>query len=326
MTDKIDRLSHSKDIHPIVVTSGDHLQASKRDLEFDGLIRLVTDGLTSDRSRAMYRKALTDFLGWYQDNQKQSMTKAVVNEYKAYLQSLNYAPSTINQRLSAIRKFAREASDNGLMDGQLADGITRVTGIKSAGVRIGNWLSKEQAQGLINTPDITTLKGLRDRAILAVMLGSGLRRSEVAGLTFGHIQQRDGRWVIVDLIGKGNRVRTVPIPSWVKQAIDEWVNTAGISGDRLFRSINKGDNLSGDSMTSQAIQDVVKLYADKCNFQLSAHDLRRTFAKLVRKGGADIMQIKLSLGHQKVETTERYLGETQNLSSAPCDVIGLHLE
>lgn len=326
MTDRSDYFEYTADSHPIVVKSDEQLQALKQDLAFDGLIRLVTDSLTSDKSRVMYQKALTDFLGWYQDHQKQSMTKAVVNEYKAYLQSLKYAPSTINQRLSAIRKLAREASDNGLMDGQLADGITRVTGIKSAGVRIGNWLSKEQAQSLINTPDITTLKGLRDRAILSVMLGSGLRRSEVASLVFGHIQQREGRWVIVDLVGKGNRVRTVPIPSWVKQAIDEWVNTANISGEYIFRSINKGDNISGDSMTSQAIQDVVKLYADKCGFQLSAHDLRRTFAKLVRKGGADVLQIQLSLGHQKMETTERYLGEKQNLSSAPCDVIGLHLE
>lgn len=294
--------------------------------EFEQVKRLATDSLTSDKSRVMYDKALTDFLTWYQSNQKRGLTKAVVSEYKTYLQSIKYAPSTINQRLSAIRRLAVEASDNGLMDGQIANGITRVKGVKSSGVRVGNWLSKEQAQVLINTPDITTLKGLRDRAILSVMLGGGLRRSEVANLTFGHIQQREGRWVIVDLVGKGNRVRTVPIPSWAKQAIDEWSRSANISDGRVFRSINKGDNLSGDSMTSQAIQDVVKFYSDKCNYQLSAHDLRRTFAKLARKGGADVMQIQLTLGHATMATTERYLGEKQDLTSAPCDVVGLRLD
>jgi len=79
-------------------------------------------------------------------------------------------------------------------------------------------------------------------------------------------------------------------------------------------------------MTSQAIQDVVKTYAGKCGIQLSAHDLRRTFAKLARKGGADMMQIQLTLGHATVTTTERYLGERQDLTSAPCDVVGLRLD
>ena len=186
--------------------------------------------------------------------------------------------------------------------------------------------SKDQAEFLINSTDKTTLKGLRDRAILAVMIGGGLRRSEVAGLTFDHIQQREGRWVIVDLVGKGNRVRTVPIASWVKVAIDQWTETANIKEGRLFRSINRGDNLSGESMTSQAIQDVVKLYADKSGFGLQAHDLRRTYAKLARKGGADLMQIQLSLGHASLKTTERYLGETQDLTSAPCDFLGIRLD
>jgi len=135
-----------------------------------------------------------------------------VAEYKVELQGKGYAPATINQKLSAIRKLALEAADNGLMDDQLANGVARIRGVKSGGVRTGNWLTLEQAQKLLRTPDITTLKGLRDRAILAVMLGGGLRRSEVANLTFEHIQQREGRWVIVDLVGKRNKVRSVLSP------------------------------------------------------------------------------------------------------------------
>ena len=297
----------------------------KHEQGLEQLKQLVTDSLTSLNSRVAYDKALTDFLAWYQSTGQRGLIKATVAEYKTYLQSLGYAPSTINQRLSAIRKLAIEAADNGLMDAQLANGVARVRGITSSGVRTGNWLTKEQAQRLLDAPDITTLKGLRDRAILAVMLGAGLRRSEVAALTFEHIQQREGRWVIVDLIGKGKRIRTVPIPSWAKQAIDEWVQTAGISEGRIFRAVNKGDRLAGDSLTSQAVQDVVKLYAKQCGFELAAHDLRRTFAKLARKGGADLMQIQLTLGHATVTTTERYLGEKQDLTTAPCDVLGLRL-
>jgi len=295
------------------------------DNKIDKLIRLVTDGLTSEVSRVMYAHNLRDFMDWYSQSGNRTLSKAVVNQYKVYLQDLGLSPATINQRLSAIRKLAKEASDNGLMDLQLAQGIRNIEGVTSAGVRLGNWLTLEQAQGLLNCHDLNTLKGLRDRAIIAVMLGGGLRRSEVASLQIENIKQREGRWVIVDLIGKGNRVRSVPIPSWSKQAIDEWTNKAGITGGNLFRSVNKGDNLSGDSMTSQAIQDVVKASSKACGLDISAHDLRRTFAKLSRKGGGDLKQIQLTLGHATVTTTERYLGESQDLTNAPCDVIGLRL-
>jgi len=298
----------------------------KKEFNREKAIKLVKDSLDSLNSKDMYEKALNDFLDWYQDQGKTALTKAVVNEYKDHLKGLNYAPSSINQKLSAIRKLAVEASDNAMMDGQLALGVTRVKGVKSAGVRLGNWLTKDQAQKLVNSTDKTTLKGLRDRAILAVMIGGGLRRSEVAGLTFDHIQQREGRWVIVDLVGKGNRVRTVPIASWVKVAIDQWTETANIREGRLFRSINRGDNLSGDSMSSQAIQDVVKLYADKCGYGLSAHDLRRTFARVAEKGGADRRQIQQTLGHASSKTTDRYLGDFQDLTSAPSDFLGIRLD
>lgn len=296
-----------------------------KEFDHEKAIKLVTDSLDSPNSRAMYKRALTDFLGWYQDQGKTVLTKAVVNEYKDHLRNLNYAPSSINQKLSAIRKLAVEASDNGLIDLQLASGVARVKGVKSAGVRLGNWLTKDQAEKLINTPDRTTLKGIRDRAILAVMVTTGLRRSEVAGLTFDHIKQREGRWVIVDLVGKGNRVRSVVLRSWVKVAIDQWTETANIKEGRLFRSVNRHDKLSGDSMTSQAIQDVVKLYSDKCGYGLSAHDLRRTFAKLADKAGAPRIQIQLTLGHQKGDTTDRYLGGIQDLTNAPCDFLDIRL-
>jgi site-specific recombinase XerD len=117
-------------------------------------------------------------------------------------------------RITAVRKLAVEAADNGLLGPELAAGITRVKGVASKGVRLGNWLSIRQAQTLLNAPDVTTTKGLRDRAILAVLLGCGLRRSEVAALTVGHLQQRDGRWCIVDLVGKHGRVRTIPVPTF----------------------------------------------------------------------------------------------------------------
>ena len=290
------------------------------------IINLVLDGLTSENSKRAYGKALGDFMSWYQREPTTGLTKATVQQYKTILQNSGAAPSTVNLRLSAIRKLAQEAADNGLVDQSMASSISRVKGVKSQGVRSGNWLTREQAQDLLDIPDCKNIKGLRDRAILAVFLGAGLRRSEVSKLSFDHIQQREGRWVFVDLIGKGNRVRTIPIPSWVKSAIDEWLTEAGISAPGfIFRPIHKGRFINGSGMTSQAIQDVVKLYSRRLEFVLSAHDLRRTFAKLAHKGGSGLDQIQLSLGHASIKTTERYLGITQDLTDAPCDHLGLRI-
>jgi site-specific recombinase XerD len=286
-------------------------------------IDLVTNSLTSEHSKRAYSKALTDFLAWQQANHKQ-FVKATIQEYR---QTLEGSPASINLKMSAIRKLATEAADNGLIDQQVANGISRVRGVKSQGVRAGNWLTKNQAKKLLTSPNIETLKGLRDRAILAVMIGGGLRRSEVASLTFDHIRQRDGRWVIVDMVGKGNRVRTVPIPSWVKLAIDEWASSANLQSSGLvFQSIHKGGYVSHARMTAQAIRHVVHFYGRQIAMDnLAAHDLRRTFAKLAHKGGAGLDQIQLSLGHASIRTTEKYLGVSQNLTDAPCDHLGLEL-
>jgi integrase len=93
--------------------------------------------------------------------------------------------------------------------------------------------------------------------MLAVLLGCGLRREEATNLTFENIQQRDGRWVIVDIVGKRNRVRSVPMPAWTKALIDLWANAAGLSVGHVFRPMNKGDKVTGARTTSQAIWRVV---------------------------------------------------------------------
>lgn len=287
---------------------------------------LVLDAMNSKNSRMAYDKALTDFLNWYVGQGKPGLNKAVVQRYKTLLQESGLAPSTINQRMSAIRKLAQEAADSGLMEQSIANGISRVKGIKSAGVRAGNWLTLEQAQALLDAPHVDTLKGLRDRAILAVMLGAGLRRSEVSALTFAHIQQREGRWVIVDLMGKGNRTRSVPIPSWAKAAIDAWARSGHVAKGFVFRSLIKSAvATSSESLTPQAVHDVVKEYGAALGIELAAHDLRRSYAKLAHKGGSALDQIQLSLGHASIQTTERYLGVQQDLTDAPGDRVGLKL-
>ena len=116
------------------------------------------------------------------------------------------------------------------MPSDQASAIGRVKGAKQSGVRAGQWLTREQAESLLSAPNPATIKGQRDRALVAVLVGCGLRRKEATTLTLEHIQLRDARWVIVDLMGKGRRVRSVPMPSWARNALDSWIAAGGITG------------------------------------------------------------------------------------------------
>jgi site-specific recombinase XerD len=294
--------------------------------QWQKLKTLVLDSVSSPITKRVYNMALDEFMGWFQQAPRAGFTKATVSAWRVSLEDRRLGSSSIIIRMSAIRKLAAEAADNGLLPPELAAGISRVKSAKTQGIRVGNWLSLRQAQALLSTPDITTIRGLRDRAILAVLLGCGLRRSEVAALTFTHLQQRDGRWCIVDLVGKHGRVRTAPTPTWVKVAIDAWAFPAGVSSGRAFRSVNRADRVTGDALGEKVVWQLIKPYAEAAGVPgIAPDDLRRTCAKLCRAGGGELEQIQLLLGHASVQTTERYLGTKQDLVHAPNDVIKLRV-
>ena len=285
--------------------------------------KLLLDSLRSPLTRAMYARALEDFFAWWEGQGRPPFVRATVQAHLAWLETRDYSPSTLNQRLAAIRKLAREAALNGMLAPEAAAGIEQIPGAKQHGTRAGNWLTREQAQTLLDLPDPKTLKGKRDRAVLALLIGCALRRSEAAGLAIADIQQREGRWVIADLVGKHNHVRTVPVPAWVKAAIDDWTSEAGISTGRLLRSVDRHGRITGQSLSAQAILALVTVYGERLGVKLKAHDARRTCAKLCRAAGSDLEQIQLLLGHSSVQTTERYLGTRQDLAQAANDRLGL---
>src|ERR1039457_1623297 len=294
--------------------------------QWQRLKRLVLDSVSSPITRRVYNLGLDEFFAWYGEEPRPGFTKATVAAWRVALEARGLGAVSINVRITAVRKLAVEAADNGLLAPELAAGITRVKGVASKGVRMGNWLSVKQAQILLNTPDITTTKGLRDRAILAVLLGCGLRRSEVAALAVSHVQQRDGRWCIVDLVGKHGRVRTIPMPTWVKVAIDAWTGPAGVVDGYVFRPVVRGDQVRGDVLSEKVVWQMLPPYAKAAGVAgLAPHDCRRTAAKLCRAAGGELEQIQLLLGHASVQTTERYLGTKQDLVHAPNDGIKLRV-
>lgn len=314
------------------------------------IIDLVTQSVDSPHSKRAYSRALIDFLDWYEASGRPGLSKASVNAYREQLLAAGKSRASINQALSAIRRLAAEAADNDLLSPTLAYGVERVKGVRQPGVRAGNWLTVAQAQKLVNTPvyrwqqeEIPLLKALRDQAVLAVMVGAGLRRAEAAALSWEQIQQRDGRWAIIDLVGKGNRVRSVGLAPWVKTALDRWAEGTGARGGRIFRALNKDGQLAGlvrtkggghtdGNLTPQAIYNIVAEHVVAAGFvdrmgapALAAHDLRRTAAALALQGGADLRQIQQMLGHASITTTERYLEPLRSLRVTAGDFIQIEL-
>src|SRR5216117_3237554 len=193
----------------------------------------VLNSLTSQDAQRGYRHAIDEFVDWYCSELRLAFNRIVVLRYRSHLESRQLAPGPVNLRLGAVRRLAYEASDCGLLSPDLAAGIRRVKGVKKLGVRLGNWLTAEQSQALSQAPNPERPKGKRDRALLSILLACGLRRQEVVELTFEHLQQREEHWAIVDLIGKSGHIRTIPVPGWVRQLLDDWFSAAGISSGRL---------------------------------------------------------------------------------------------
>ena len=147
------------------------------DLEHAKAAVLVS--LRSPESQRSYRRSIDDFVRWYCSEPRLSFNRTVVTRYRIHLEEHRLAPGTINVRLAAVRRLAYEAADTGLLSPEVAAGIRRVKGSKKLGIRLGKWLTAEEARALLQLPPIFTLKGKRDRAILAVLLGCGLRRGEL---------------------------------------------------------------------------------------------------------------------------------------------------
>jgi site-specific recombinase XerD len=285
----------------------------------------VLNSLPAKASQASYEYAIDEFISWYCSEPRLAFNRAVVLRYRFFLEQKNLAPSTINVRLAAIRRLAYEASDCGLLSPELAAGIARVKGAKRLGIRVGNWLTADQGSALLQNSRSDTLRGRRDHAILAVLLGCGLRRAESVALRMEDLQLREEHWVIADMVGKGRHIRTVPMPAWVKKAVDEWTTSAGISEGVIFRRISKEGKVWGPGITSKAVWHVVKAAAKRGGLQnLAPHDLRRTCARLCHLAGGELEQIQFLLGHVSIQTTEAYLGCKQKLRHAVNDNLGLN--
>ena len=260
----------------------------------------VLQTLGSPASKRTYGFAIDDFIGWYCSEPRLAFGRTVVLRYRYELEARRLAPATINLRLAAVRRLAYEASDNGLLSPDLAASIRRVKGAKRLGVKLGNWLTPELSKRLLDAPDRETLKGKRDCAMLAFLLGCGLRRSELIGLRLNDLQKRDDHWAIIDLFGKGGHIRTVPVPAWVKACLDAWLSAAKIEDGVVFHCVSRTGKLWGSGITEKVVWWVVRECAKRAGIEKLAPMISvvpaPNFATRGRRTGANPISIGTSVG------------------------------
>jgi site-specific recombinase XerD len=281
----------------------------------------------SPHTRRSYERSLKMLAEWLGEK---ALEYAILREYRAHLIKQENSPQTINSHLAAIRFYAREMAKAGHLAVEQAQSLQAIENVKIKGRKLGNWLSIEDATKLLNQPDISVPAGLRDRAILALLIGAGLRRSEVVSLETRHFEKRDGRWMLIGVKGKHGRTRNIPIPDWVKAIVDQWTDRADIAVGVIIRPVSWSKEkfwIRDEPMDTSSLFKIVKKYSrDLGRFRIAPHDLRRTFARLAYEGDAPIKQIQLALGHAQQSTTETYVNAQQDLQIAPGDVLGINVE
>jgi integrase len=278
------------------------------------LVDLVLASLRSPHTRRSYRIGIGALYAFKQDR---LLSPGLLYEWRDALRASS-APATVNVRLAAAKKLISEAVHSGFLAEVDAMPLLRVRGLPYLGSRVGNWLSPAQAKALLAVPDRKHILGCRNYCILAILLGCALRVSELASLEVAQIQQRDGRWVIADILKK-RHMRTVAVPGFVKVATDAWLKRSKITQGPLIRQLSE----KATTLTTQGILNVVRASAGKIGLVgIRPHDLRRTCARAMWSKKVPLEQIQIMLGHQSIETTMRYLGSLQNLAHAPNDDLG----
>jgi site-specific recombinase XerD len=211
------------------------------------------------------------------------------------------------------------------LENSLSDPDAQVKLTKKQDKKHGRRLSEEQANALIDAPlqqpHSTPLMAIRDAAIIALMLCTGIREAELCALDvedLRHTDETDAKTTaLLVRHGKGDKERFIPYGELiiVLNIVDRWLNAAGITTGAVFRAVHKnGKSVRGTRLTTRAVNKVIARYG---NGEVQPHDLRRTYARRLYEAGKAVLAIKENLGHSSYETTEKYIGELDLSARTP---------
>ncbi|MBD3373739.1 tyrosine-type recombinase/integrase [candidate division KSB1 bacterium] len=258
-------------------------------------------------------RALQEYAGTLSNSRRAHLRSAVALWSKETAKRIKAAvtPENVDQAQAALMRL--EA---------LPEAIT-VTGSK--GTKSHTWLSGKQVKELMATCG-AGIVGWRDRVVLALLVGAGLRRSEAAGLTWDAVRYQpigDRMRTVLEIHGKGAKDRVVPISDKLASILDQWSTWTGGKEGRILRSLGMAQEI-GDDLSAVQIFRIVRAHGEQIGVPtLAPHDCRRTFAQLGYDAGIDIAQLSTLLGHASIKTTQRYLNLDVDLDVTASDFVPL---
>jgi integrase/recombinase XerD len=268
------------------------------------LSHLRVERALSPHTVAAYGRDLSKFLAFADEQGISEPTElhlGIVSAWLGSLAKLGLGPRSAARHLSAARGFMRFL----VKENELTDDPTRLAARPRIGRRLPQPLSEDEMLSLIEAPDPSTLRGLRDRAMLSVTYAAGLRVSELVGLTLGDVDLRRG---IASALGKGQKRRLVPLGEVALEHLEAYLSARAAQekhsapSEILFRSPR------GGALTRQGFWKIVRQYALAAGLRnrVHPHQLRHSFATHLLRGGADLRSVQTLLGHANIATTEVY--------------------
>jgi integrase len=229
-----------------------------------------------------------------------------------------YAPATVNKMLSALRGVLKEAWRLGQMSAEDYHRATDLEAVKGETLPRGRSLGMGELGALLAACEQDkSPAGARDAALLALLYGGGLRRSEAVAIDVSDYEPDTGMLTIKS--GKGRKDRTVYATNGAATALTDWLDVRGPAPGALFNPVNKGGKVKDSPLTGQAVLNVLAKRAKQAGVpHVSPHDLRRTFVSHLLDAGADIVTVQKLAGHSQVTTTARYdrRGEAEKKKAA----------
>ena len=283
--------------------------------------------LHNAQTRRAYQQDVNDFMafaGLQKPEDFRAVTRAHLIAWRQDLERRRLAPTSIRRRLAALSSLFDYLCERNALAHNPADGVKRPRIRHSDGLTPA--LSDAQARVLLEAPPETTLKGLRDRAILATLLYHGLRREELCRLRVHDLQQREGV-IHLRVDGKGSKIRFLPLAPLAARCIAAYLERAGHGDDRtgpLFRPVrnNATGTLNKPLNPASIYQDIVRYYGQQVGINAAVrgfcvHSLRATAATNALAHGADIAGVQQWLGHASIATTRLYDKRQQRPEDSP---------
>ena len=286
----------------------------------------ILAGQLAPSSIAMYQR---DFMAYvaFAGSLYESMQASTLARWRTLLaQETTMSPNTINRMLSAVKRIMREAATQGYVSHEIAATFTHVAGVKNVAMkdRIKSnarvRIEPTEMRAVCDIPSTENLIGLRDTALLATLASSGLRVSELAGLTTAQIKRKKGGYILL-IRGKNDlEFRDAPLSKEAHEHIQAWLRARPMQSSYVFTAFDgRGERLTERPLSVEAIWRTVRKYSQSAGMDtVKPHDFRRFVGtELARK---DIRQAQKALGHKRIETTARHyvldeleVGLTDNL-------------